>query len=227
MVRLCLTISSFVLTIQLRGQWFQIYSVLMRQSCTILEKNKILIIFILATVIFTYGYEGIISSLLTVPPPVIVFRTLRDLIVNNYKILGVYERKDGKYSELDAVFKQENITASVSSSIVANSSRWMDYYLTALLAQCNTTWTLSKYSEDTHVRNIGLRFPGIKCHSAKHTRKIYYTNYFFFGHSKEALSKISRTWMESGLLSMIDDLAHYIIGTLQQTKVIIIHIRAE
>jgi len=39
-----LGISCVFLTIQLHGHWFEIYSILMRQSCTILEKNRVLII---------------------------------------------------------------------------------------------------------------------------------------------------------------------------------------
>jgi len=72
----------------LRGHWFEIYAILMRQECRILkDRQKLLIIFILATIIFTYGYEGVISSLVIVQPPVIIFKRLKDLIVAQYKVL--------------------------------------------------------------------------------------------------------------------------------------------
>jgi len=86
-----LGITCLSITILLRGQWFQVYSILMRQSCTILNKNRTLIIFILATIIFTYGYEGIISSLVIVPPPIKVFNTMKELLDNGYRIVGHYE----------------------------------------------------------------------------------------------------------------------------------------
>jgi len=62
-----------IFTIIIRGQWFLIYAILMRQNCRILEQRKLLILFILATIIFTYGYEGIISSQLIKPPGVIEY----------------------------------------------------------------------------------------------------------------------------------------------------------
>jgi len=71
-----LGISCFLLLLLLRGQWFQICSILMRQSCSVINRNKTLIVFIFASIIFTYGYEGVISSLLTVPPPIKIFETL-------------------------------------------------------------------------------------------------------------------------------------------------------
>jgi len=71
--------SVMLLIFTYRGQWVEIYSILMRQSCNILEKNKLLVIFIFAAIIFTYGYEGIVSSYLTVPPPFKAYESLREL----------------------------------------------------------------------------------------------------------------------------------------------------
>jgi len=83
-----LLISILALIGLLKGAWFEVYAIMMRQDCRILERHKPLVFFILAAVVFTYGYEGVISSFLTIPPPIIIYDTLKELIDQNYKILG-------------------------------------------------------------------------------------------------------------------------------------------
>jgi len=104
--------SCILLTISLRGEWFQIYSILMRQSCTVLERNRILILFILATIIFTYGYEGVISSYLTVLPPIVVLKTVRELIESGYQVIG--PNRGQEYPELELLLKRENLSRTLA-----------------------------------------------------------------------------------------------------------------
>jgi len=106
-----------ILTIFLRGQWFEIFAIIMRQSCSILDKKKILMVFILATIIFTYGYEGVISSFITVPPPFKIFSTLSELLNSKYKIMipdyggNIFLNSDIYH----ALFKAENIALNHSN----------------------------------------------------------------------------------------------------------------
>jgi len=105
-------ISTLVVTIVVRGQWFPIFDILLRQDCTILKgRQKWLMIFILATIIFTYGYEGVISSLLTVQPPVFVYNTLKDLVDNGYEVEAPTST-NGNLSPFNSIFEKENITGN-------------------------------------------------------------------------------------------------------------------
>jgi len=52
------------------------------------------------------------------------------------KILGVYECDQEKNSDLNSIFEQENISVSVSSAIVASSSKITEFQMTTLLAAC-------------------------------------------------------------------------------------------
>jgi len=110
--------SVLFITAILRGQWFPVIAILMRQDCRILNgRQKLLIIFILATIIFTYGYEGVISSLLTAQPPVIMYETLKDLLGAGYKIVL---SKDINLNAYKVIFDTENITDPKIESFVQN-----------------------------------------------------------------------------------------------------------
>jgi len=215
---ICLCVSCIVLTFQLRGQWFQICSILMRQSCTILNRNKILIIFIFATIIFTYGYEGVISSFLTVPPPIKVFKRLRDLVVSGYKIMGINE---GSLRELNELFERDNISIPINDSIVHGSYYFSDYQIKTSLSQCNTTFQVSARFEEASISSfVEIIFAQVKCHVVKHSKKLANTNYFFFGQLKDVLRSYARIWIETGLMTVIDGFGKYManLKTMKLTK---------
>jgi len=212
-----LGISCGLLTIQLNGDWFQIYSILMRQSCTILEKNRMLLIFILATIIFTYGYEGIISSFLTVPPPVKVFETLSQLIENGYKITGYHE--EGNYSELNELFRNENISSSVKSKILKNNTYFTNSQYMDSTAACNTTSLYLRRREESFRYYIEDVYPGIKCHTLTRSRTILQKTYLFFGHMQRRLSRIGRFLTEAGVLLMVENFETF-IATLASSDLI-------
>jgi len=190
----------------------------MRQSCTLLEKKKSLIIFILAAIIFTYGYEGIISSLLTAPPPVFVFPTLRDLIDSDYKIIGY--RPDVVLQE---ICKNENI--SIDAILPADGLHRSNEGAATLLSYCNTTMkTGTTDSRRIYERNN----PGLKFHTTlKNTYTVSSMVYFFFGPLHVALSSITRRFLESGILVMYKDLSDHFIGKLRNLPVIREEIHAE
>jgi len=82
----------------------------MRQECRILTGNrKFLIIFIATTIVLTYGYEGMISSLVTVAPPVMGYNKLKVLLDGGYKILAGDLVSLRQFIEL---FNAENITGA-------------------------------------------------------------------------------------------------------------------
>jgi len=196
-----LGLSCGFLTLQLRGQWFQIYSILMRQSCTILERNRILIIFILATIIFTYGYEGVISSFLTVPPPIIILKTVRELIGSGYKIM-LPPVQNYNYS---AVLQRDNI--SYDAVILGNSTDLKD-----LLHECKIAAPMMSSSVETMRNSVEDQHMemGIKCHGITDTWGVTEFNYFFFGHLKKELYKFGCSLIESGILDMMHTYQEYI-----------------
>jgi len=132
-----LILTVLAITVILRGEWFPVFAVLMRQDCTILNgRQKVIIVFILATIIFTYGYEGVISSFLTVKPPVFVYETLKDLLDKGYRIS---KPNGSNFTPYKFLFERENITGSIESRISWlpwNTTNLGDY---AALAECNVT----------------------------------------------------------------------------------------
>jgi len=129
--------SVIVLTCILRGQWFPVFAILMRQDCRILMGwNKLFVLFILTTIILTYGYEGIISSLLTAKPPVFVYETLKEAFVAGYKIYGYVDTDWEPYA---AIFQEENITDIDKNTV---NTTWLVGVEEeqAELAKCNSTF---------------------------------------------------------------------------------------
>jgi len=164
-----LGISSFLLAVLLKGNMFEIYAILMRQECLILKKYKFLIIFMLASIVITCGYEGIISSFLTVPPPLVVFNTLKELIANNYKIIGYADNV--QIFELESVFKGENITyhRNLTPSLVQNTYYMSESEHLLMLSQCNVTRSFGVSSMSPWKFDMKKQFPDIACHHAKNT----------------------------------------------------------
>jgi len=190
----------------------------MRQSCTILERNRIIIIFIFATIIFTYGYEGVISSFLTIRPPIIILETLRDLIENGYKIIEA--NRDGGYHTLRALLKKENISTSYTE-LIERTIRTPE-----VLSHCNTTVAEPSH----HIESLGNAVVkgfgenGIKCHATKPTGRDYERIYFFFGPMKKDLYTFGCRLLESGILNMMHNYKHYfqeLIVLKQEVKMLL------
>jgi len=196
-----LGISCFLMLMLLRGQWFQLYSILMRQSCTVLNRNKWLIIFILAAIIFTYGYEGVISSYITVPPPLIIIGTLKELLGKRYKIVA-QTPNNFNVSELKWIYQQENITDTPEATVVNQSDRFTSAKINELLTQCNTTNEVPERSWDSIHLAVELLLPGISCHYASNTVMPRPVVFFFFGYLQRELGQIGQRFSEAGILLM-------------------------
>jgi len=211
-----LGISCFCLVLQLRGQWFPIYSILMRQSCTTLTKNKSLLVFILASIIFTYGYEGVISSLLTVEPPVKTFKTLRELIDNGYKILS-YGFSNAANEHIQEVFTHENITANLSSTFLDSSSDLFNYseaHQIDLLLNSKSAQMLSTRTREMYLGKLKQDYPESKCHPVRHTTFPSGNTIMFYGDSRAELNSVARSMKEAGLLSLYADFIIHVLTTL-------------
>jgi len=193
-----LSISSLALTLQLRGQWFQIYSILMRQSCTVLNRHRTLIIFIFATIIFTYGYEGIVSSFVIVPPPIIVLENLKDLLTHRYQIIG-----NRNHPVLQKVFMEENITQFFNTSFVPPGDSLRGFEILEYASNCNATFIGPTNSLD----RLMLAFPDVQWHAASDTVIPVESAYHLFGTFHYKFGLILLRMREAGLLQWIDSTA--------------------
>jgi len=61
-----------VFTLFVKGNWFEIYSILIQESCSILNNHKYLIIFVYGSILITFCYEEFISSFIIILPPIII-----------------------------------------------------------------------------------------------------------------------------------------------------------
>jgi len=201
-----LGISALVITMILRGQWFEVYAILMRQECRILQgRSKLLMIFILATIIFTYGYEGVISSFVTVQPPIIVFKTLKDLLAAGYKVLQVSQSPVIGY--LTPIIGNENITEEPESWITLEnlpnngSLEDVQYEPFKRLAQCNVTSDFkSKFLKQYSVL-LKKKAPTTSCQLIRDTsfstNRIYH---FFAGLAQPKLVFVVERLVQSGIV---------------------------
>jgi len=199
-----LGISSIILTAVLHGNWFDVFAILMRQSFTKLNSHKSFIIFILGAIIFTYGYEGVFSSFLTVPPPYVIMKTLRESFERGLKLMMV-RKLDATNPVNQDIFAGENISLSRIDDIIVplkrfSSNKYSDTL--AQLANCNVTYC----GPDLQImRWHAERFNSkvrIKCHFIRDTVVRLVELYTFWGDSKLALEQVTIRMMESGLWSM-------------------------
>jgi len=200
------------LVLVLKGNWFGVFTILMRQSCSILNKNKILIIFMQACIVFTYGYEGIISSFVTVPSAVTVFETLESLLKADYKVDGFPE---GNLREL---FRIENITLPVNLSMTRSHSQYrtslQQYRLLA-----NFTTMLLPYTEARRfTANVLNIYSGkiSNCHLVKQTTIPIPQLYYFSGEYHVNLRRIEQIMQESGILLFCHKLEVFVTSYLNE-----------
>jgi len=202
-------ISILALAIQLRGHLLQICGILLRQPTAIVKNNKMLIIFIFGAIVFTYGYESVISSILIVPPSFKVFSTLNELLNNGYKIIGYNE--NAKNPELQELFARENITMPVKSAMVEGSSFIADVEKILAQIQCNVTFHEPEHEAHYVTSIIEAILPGmIKCHVTKDTVLPDQTVYFFFGYWRKSFAALGLRMNEAGLITMFRSYTIYI-----------------
>jgi len=190
-------ISVIVLSGILRGDWFPIFAILMRQDCRILTgKKKLFIIFILVTIVFTYGYEGVISSFLTVNPPLIVHQMLRDLLNTGYKI-RVMDTDD--LDLYNPVFRKGNITESIEASVTILS---VDVFFNKViydLSQCNTTQPISAKDEKYYKSRVARNSPESSCKSVRDSFESTDSVFQVIGVNRIKFSHVLERIIESGI----------------------------
>jgi len=205
-------VSALALTILLKGNWFPVFSILMRQECRILNgRQKILVIFILVTIIFTHGYEGVVSSFLTVQPPVIKIKNLKELYAdsNGYKLLAA---AGSDMSSLKSVFDRENI-----SERLVNGIEWLDWKeqivpdrIVHMLVQCNRTYSIRREFVSVWKIEIKKLNDKINCNSVKessiHSRFIHQ----YFGPHFLKFIAVEQIFIESGVWTHFTDFERYL-----------------
>jgi hypothetical protein len=189
-----------LLAIVLKGKLFAIFAVLMRQDCYILKEHRFFIIFILVSIVITCGYEGIISSFLTVPPPVVVFNSLKELIDHGYKIIG-YSANVETF-ELKTIFQSENITSqNLTSSLVPETYYVDDQVHVEMLAKSNVTRSFGISSLSFWKSEMEKNYPKIRCHHAKNTFIQTNVIHTFHGHFHLQLFQAFNRIREAGITS--------------------------
>jgi len=194
-------ITVLILIATLNGQWFEVYAILMRQECRILKgKQKLLMVFILATIVFTYGYEGVVSSFLTVVPPVVVYMRLMDLLDRGYKILL---SDIAEFDPLKPVFIAENITTDpeiwikrFSSKINTDISSMLEFIM-----NCSSTFPLLSESTTQWKTDLKNTHPDLSCNVLQDASYSQNEIFLFYGHSRAPFNVAVKYLVESGLWS--------------------------
>jgi len=185
-------------------QWICLIGISLRQSDVYLHKKKILILFVLVTIVTTCCYESIISGMLTVPPRVIPFGTLKELIDNNFKIAGAsgYENR----IVLKRIFELQNITSRDFDSVILEFPETHQYYWdpATYMSYCNVSRLFQNPLEPQRIQLfINENWdPSIKCHKATETRMEFKSLFTYIGSMKSGMYQLTKFLWESGIVSM-------------------------
>jgi len=161
-------VSGLSYAVFLKVNLFDIFAILMRQECRIMKDLRIFaVIYILSSIIFTYGYEGVISSLVIVKPPVIIHDRLKDMLANHdFKIL--YPQLSST-SPVTDVFESEKIVGNITDYLLPTPYNRVDRirYVTSQLANCNTT-TNFEFGNGLFLKmQMKDTFPHLSCNVVK------------------------------------------------------------
>jgi len=211
--------SVLVLILILRGQWFPVFAILMRQDCRILRcrHTKLLMVFILATIIFTYGYEGVVSSLLTAQPPLMVFKTLKELLGVGYKIYAISGTSLTPYRR---ILEKENITGTPESKMVFSDWTGTSDELSNL-AQCNLTFVVQTELKIAWKSAINKAYDKISCKYVRNSRYSYDTVFQYFGEYYLRFAVVEDLMIQSGIWSYYTAYEKYIqdLPNIRRVKV--------
>jgi len=190
-----------IISILLRGNWIDVVGILLRQSAALLDENKVmLVLLMLACIVITCGYESIISGFLTVPPPVVVFTSLQDLLDNGLKILV------GSISfELwEIIFEVNNITSHDLESTLVSEDGLTYRELTFMLAAGNTTKLFEFYRDISR-----YEMQGKTCYLAPQTEHLKIHKYWFCGYEGWKLYEGMCRLFESGIMNLYQRFSDY------------------
>jgi len=212
---LSLTASSVIIMTFFQGSWLDVTGILWRQGISVLTGKQMLVILMLVTIVITCCYESIISGYLTVPPPFVIVKSLKELIDEGYKIIGYGQ---GEHSELEEIFKNENITShSLTESMVNGSFSWtLEERITALSA-ANTTLPLhksSKYDKELLTPELTSKM----CYYAPQTRFSQPVPMIFGGLEGFKFARAAQLLKESGVLQMYSRL-HYFMSLYSTNRI--------
>jgi len=217
-----LGIAAIALTIMLRGDWLPIFAILMRQSCSMLNRHKVLILFIFSSIIFTYGYEGIVSSLLTVPPPYKTFKNMTELFAAGYKLLFPSTLLKAVSTDTNDTQKHERLNISNKDMDNMQSFSVPDSYINfiQLFAACNVTIVTDSSVLFTNKISLMEILPtGAMCHGIAAPEFVIRWVYTFMGEDHLVLNAMTRNLHESGILSLYLDYETYTVSYPDKRKI--------
>jgi hypothetical protein len=197
-------------TLVLKGNWLDVLGALfLRQSCSSANRNKVLILLLLAAIVLTCVYESFISGHVIVPPPVLVARNLKELVQLNYQLFG-WGNNTANRSIIKIMIQEKISYSSQGEPPFSPDSRDLPSLSVTeryeLWSGCNLTSVVSPelgidiYQEQMDWFRPGL---GIQCHFVEET-KIPNENVFSYsGYSVPTFHGMVTSFQESGLLDML------------------------
>jgi len=194
--------SFLVISLLLRRDWFQVVIILMRQSCSILERRRILVVFVFVTIVLTYGYEGVISSLIIVRSPPIVHQSIGDLFLKGYRYMINYPFEQFYPPDwVKDIMRIHNLTRSQIAAEIRDDS--FSSFLEAF-RMCNFTFcydnTRAAYVS-TYLTHM-LAKEGVHCHATRKSIPNPTPIDMFGGPAQVELEAFHRKFIESGILRM-------------------------
>jgi len=129
--------------------------------CLVLNKHKLLILLTFSSIIFSYGYEGVISSLVTVPSPPVVVDKLTYLLDQGYKTIGSFIEETPDAFTRHALNLGVNKTKLISSRMTG-TDLWTREQFIAAIANCNCTMAVLTGISQQYQAVLQRDHPGVR-----------------------------------------------------------------
>jgi len=211
-----IVVSGITLTFYLTGQWYKILGILLRQGYSIPKDKQLLTIFVFVTIVLTCSYESIISSVIMVPSPVIIFDTVWGLYLGGYKKLtGVTGEMNGVPATYDTnryagkVFLTLDQSLSFTTpDLILNKKHLLD-----TMSQANVTYSTGKaYAEFLlySYNYVEEMADGVKCYTVKEVSDAGEDRFVFGGPELMNLYRVARHFFESGLMITYYELFRFV-----------------
>jgi len=205
-----ISVTCLTMSVLLQGQWTEVVAIFMRQSCSILLSQKLLILVIFMSIVLTCCYESVISSLIMIPPPRVVFETFLDLLLNGYKYLDPVNMKNPPawmYSSLH----RGNLTWDQIRTLVQNDAEWA---VIDPLASCNLTTEVLAKQKDMDLITLNDYFAqagaGVRCLAAKEDITGFPFIDYFGGLVQDEMWRTQRNLLESGIIGFYRDISGFL-----------------
>jgi len=197
----------FCLQLLVVRDWLPVFGSLFKQACGTATVQKRLVVFNLVLIIVSCAYESVISSRITVLPPVKIINTFRELIELNYKVL-----KRGSEFELRSLYNRSGILYRFNSSLEDDSKFFSFTGKVTALAQCNVSH-VSSFSSDLIQLSEKLG-NNIQCHILKAKDDFINVRHIYaFGlYVKDSMKACASALIEAGITNQMYDYADYLYG---------------